>query len=561
MSKVWKEGVDYIKLGQPVMRGTRKIYSARCLHCNAEFTNHRSIQNHKDVCLGHPQDSNQLNLDPFISKKQNEDVDISEIMKLFIEAFVSLDLPLSAVENDHLKRFLNALSPEFIIPSKKEFRKMLISFSENEKKTNIYSIKGENVSLIIDGTTTWGEKLYEVVVFHPTKMFHYGLVELPVATAERVSTKLTQIINKLLDETITVSAVTTDNGPNLVAAFRETNEYAVSKGITLPCIRFACMAHTAQLLLDDLRRSSHEFETVEDDVSHLIQWSRKSANKNKMRSAGFAYKLPSISETRWNSLVEALLFFNNHRDFFEHFLEESDDIEKPSIEFESWPSALEAISPIMVFTNKVQGNTITIAQAFCFLLELEADLRELTGNPFVPILQEKVRTRFSTTCDSDLCELAYLLTHKGHSWWEDRRKSLPDSSKRTLTTDESNALIAYYAELNGLKNVLASQATKYGVDATKCCDAFIIYLTHGIDNYKDDLAFWYDSRGRVDNGTCFFDLAVVASSLLVIPATEAVAERVFSHLKRIHTSSRASSKPDILDALINIRTSLIWSQI
>ena len=557
-STEWKEGVDYIKFGKPNHKSDRKVYSARCLHCGAEFSNHRSIRNHKEVCQGKKAEEQQNTLEKFVKKTQNdeEEVEINDFYKLLIRAFVSLDLPLSAIENQEFREFMSFCAPDYEIISKKELRKLIISYSNQIKKENIEKLTGKNVSLVVDGTTSWNNKLYETVIFHPSSLFHYGLIEFSEATGKNIAEKLTEVVQDLNQNEISIAGTTTDNASNLKAAFAEAHSFSVGKNLNIPCIRFACMAHTAQLLIDDLYKNSELFHKIYEDVKILIQWCRKM--KKQIRELEFMEKLPKLSNTRWNAIVDALFFFNTNNEFFIQLLNDSDEPEKPEINFDCWPEALEALTPIMIFTNKIQGNYVTISLAFQYLLELENSLKELRGNQFVNVIESHLRRRFTETCDSDTCELAFLLTKEGHSWWQERKRTIPSDSKRSLTEEETFNLISYFTEYEGMKKVLRRTAEGYSVNSKKAVQAFELYLQNDIDDYNDILKFWSNQRGKVVNGVTFFDLSVVAANLSVVPATEAVVERVFSFLKRIHTCARSTSKVDILDAILNIKTSIIW---
>ena len=73
----------------------------------------------------------------------------------------------------------------------------------------------------------------------------------------------------------------------------------------------------------------------------------------------------------------SLLFFHENLEFFTSLLDTVTDDEKPCIDTEHWNSDLEAVTPIMAFTNHFQGNFVTISESFEILLILEHRLDEL----------------------------------------------------------------------------------------------------------------------------------------------------------------------------------------
>ena len=55
-------------------------------------------------------------------------------------------------------------------------------------------------------------------------------------------------------------------------------------------------------------------------------------------------------------------------------------------------------------------------------------------------------------------------------------------------------------------------------------------------------------------------ISLIAIHILVIPGTEAICERCFSQLKLIHSHFRSTLKSDILDSLLQIKLTLLWSK-
>lgn len=558
MDTDWIEGKDFLKIGPPRQENGRFIYAARCCHCNAEFSNHRSIYKHRLTCKGEGLNPRkQLNLDTFLSKPQEE---VEAQYKALLNTIASLDLPLNCTEDASFRELLKHIDPELADISKYELRKKLISYSDEVKRDGLLSFKDKMASLIVDGTTSWGNKLYEVVLYHPGMLFHLQLVRFDTATGECVATTLRDLINELQNASITVVGVTTDNGSNLVAAFRESHDYAVQHGISLPTIRFSCSAHSCQLIFDDLRKDCPLFEAVENNISDVVEWCRRSDIKKKLREFGFEKKLPKLSVTRWNATVEAIIFFIDNSEFFCHATQELHDSRTPEVYDDDWQIVLEATLPLLEFTNSVQDNHVSIAQVFHHFVILKDKINQLNDeNPLKEALSKSILKRFSETCDMTLCQVAWSLTKEGHDSWFNRGQNLVPIGQFQPSQEEIEQLQFFSMERNLLVNKLTAYAGKFGVSTENVRKAYLSYLNMKIDIPEEEpYAFWCDCRGMVHNEVRFFDLATVAASLHCIPATEAVAERVFSLMKQIHSAQRSSLKPDIIDALLRIKTTNIW---
>ena len=87
------------------------------------------------------------------------------------------------------------------------------------------------------------------------------------------------------------------------------------------------------------------------------------------------------------------------------------------------------------------------------------------------------------------------------------------------------------------------------------------WIEADVDSTIDSIQYWRNMSQYVistskTESVSFADLSKLAISLLSIPATEAVVERVFSALGNIHTAQRSTLKSDILDAILNIKVDI-----
>ena len=177
------------------------------------------------------------------------------------------------------------------------------------------------------------------------------------------------------------------------------------------------------------------------------------------------------------------------------------------------------------------------------------------------ILFNKIDHRFSDTCDSKMAMLCYILTNRGKKWCLgqiDRNKEI--ITKLTyfkLNNEEIEFIEKFDIDKKDLHKKIKELAIYLGLNPENAVRAFIHYL--------NDLEYYYDTPTKHwgesmklkyldgDEIIPLYDLAQIAIRILILQSSEALCERVFSQLKYVHNARRNELKPDILDAIMNIR--------
>ena len=128
---------------------------------------------------------------------------------------------------------------------------------------------------------------------------HIKITNLPISTADCLKKTILPIISNLKSKNISIIGICTDNGPNLKSACDQIILDFKNGKIDVPLIRFACSAHTAQLLLKYIDNSSQFYYNIILQAKKIVKWLkkyeiRKYSHKVNLRNA------PSYSEIRWN---------------------------------------------------------------------------------------------------------------------------------------------------------------------------------------------------------------------------------------------------------------------
>ena len=140
MEQEWKEGIDFIKIGPPTLVNGRCIYKARCCHCKAEFTNHRSIYKHKSVCKPCDATPRQLNLDSYLCHPAEK---LEDIHKLLIDVIISLNFPLNCIENKEFRALLGLINPELATINRHQLRRMIMNYSNQIQQKALFEFKNK----------------------------------------------------------------------------------------------------------------------------------------------------------------------------------------------------------------------------------------------------------------------------------------------------------------------------------------------------------------------------------------------------------------------------------
>ncbi|MGH0146677.1 UNVERIFIED_CONTAM: hypothetical protein FKN15_039620 [Acipenser sinensis] len=217
--------------------------------------------------------------------------------------------PISIVEGEGFRKFLELLEPGYQLPSRTFFTQMIekkyIGTMENIKaklKT------AEKIALTSDIWTSLAIEAYMSVTAHfITKDWQFKTINLatnPLAerhTGENIVTWIEEVLNKFELEASCISALVYDNGANMVAAARKLKD-------KFSWANISCAGHTIQLVVNNALKVTtidHTVGAARCLVEHFHRSEAASSalkNKQQQMSVPQHYLKQDVS-TRWNSTL------------------------------------------------------------------------------------------------------------------------------------------------------------------------------------------------------------------------------------------------------------------
>ena len=350
-------------------------------------------------------------------------------------------------------------------------------------------------------------------------------------------------------------------------------------------------AHTSQLSILDVRKTDENINAIlEDCISLSLYIDRRVKSFHEFLSV----ERPHFIATRWNSACTVLEFMVNNHEKIDAFLQaciaaekncyekrvekqqklieegkSATDVTGPSYPPVSsvppeWEQLLNVLRIIRGFTTKIEGDIVLQQQVFLEARNVGTSLTaiEIAGNPFAAPLKAAFNSRFMTTADLLIAELAWRFTPAGVIEWRNTfaiDMISPDAvvnerahhhyellrerflhlcdSVFDITTDEQRAFFAFPA----LFEWWLSDAKINPGESTRS-------LWRGM-KFKNVQILGFQ-EGRKIHLQNFWRIAVALTSL---PASESICERCFSQIKHLANDLNCSMNKDLFEALATIK--------
>ena len=280
---------EWIKL--PEFRqdsSNRRIYNAKCLKCGKEFKNHRYMNDHIKICKGQNNNS-EMPIEKVLIPHENptNNIFLTQFHIDLIEMMISSNIAFYQLQNEYfLKIFINLGITKSFLPTQNIFRDLVIRYSEIVNENNLKLFENKSISLVIDGTTSWNRTLYQFSLFYPGILRHFSLIQIEKATGDNIRNIFNLICEHLRKRNISIVGVTTDNVSNLVSCFNTLYDDVINGKYSFPIIRFACAAHTSQLLIEDLKKEFVTFSDTIQKVKEFLHWLRRKIIITECKSYG-----------------------------------------------------------------------------------------------------------------------------------------------------------------------------------------------------------------------------------------------------------------------------------
>ena len=369
---------------------------------------------------------------------------ITKRLAVFVGA---TNTPNSIVENSEFQRFMESLDPRYPIPSRTLLNKELDKVMFDLKATiQTYMSMARKISLCTD---IWSKRgltssyLGITAHFFSSRDHRRHCVTLAVRrllgshTAEVVKETVEEVMKEWQIPTNKVNAIVTDNGSNMVAAFRshfeehgedeeEIEEVEGIRDVSAECEddeeedfisrevdfevsfssfikRVPCFAHTLQLVVRKFDQIA-QYKAVLKNARSLVSKVNKSTKATEKLIALCNRKLVSDCCTRWSStylLVERLLLV---RSAISSILDTLEWDNLPASEWKVLENVYNLLKPFAQYTNLISGEEYTtISAVIPIITEINLHLEAAKSVPDIShaasVLQSELQYRFKQYTD------------------------------------------------------------------------------------------------------------------------------------------------------------------
>lgn len=552
----------FIELGTHKTPNGNKVKTGKCPICNTYFGNHRSYLNHIRSTPKHTPESF-LKLIPEQTLTEcisNESIDSLEIPER-IQPKCSLSeeevnlckflctcaIPLNIVTKSEFQNLMDNV--KFQNVSRSKARTLLLRYSSYLSDLNYFEIHGKRISIISDGGTLNGRKFYVIAALTPQKSYFLDILEMEETDTKSLLREFSPIIKRVLSEECEILCFCTDNGSNLKALTRASDTHSIQQKFGIKAFRVSCCIHTGNLTLKDVAKASLEYSNFQEGISTLLTWLRK--NKSICNAEKIEGKIPSIQTIKWKTYTGAALFLIKNQSKINNVLNKLVKKNPPIRAIpEVWIDICQILAPLDSLITICQKDRTLMSEFFSQQLKLIDSWKEMiSSNAYAKIFIDSWNNRFIKTADLSIGKLAYILTRKGRIWFKNIRGDGTPSTE-------------FLSQYSYIKERMKQFAQYLKVETDTIDRLFDNYLscTFQYDD-REALDFWEEQQ--IKNHSYYVDcekksvswkgFSMVAIILVQLPSTEALCERVFSHLTCLFPMNRLHSRTDLIHAQTIIR--------
>ena len=567
-----------------ITRKGRSIFDYKCNICNKTFHDHTNATRHCKKCLAIQQSgSKQLTIEkslqiPMNSKKtqvvpetipdpEQPPPKLPVALSKLVQLFASQNYAYTSINDPSWRGFIEALNPDFAIPSSRDFRNIIIQYSVILTHQGLTDLRDQVCGLAIDGATIRDSHFYAMILVHVSKLRLLAITQVPDQKFSTIAELLADAHKHCDKYNIRISAIVSDSASNLKSLFTGSNRYMFSAMLGYEILRIACAAHTSQLAIVTFKKNDKNFSDFCDELLMMIRFLSERRDDFKQE---ISEKMPKFIGTRWNSLTGCLEFVIKHQDIINDILpalihDDKKDYDEayadalakgynppplpkypPARVPPNWINYFNALEVVRTFTDRVEGDLCLLQDVWLSYVEAISQFQALKTVEATQ-LQAAFTYRFTTTHNIDIARLAYYFTPYG----------LQELKVELL----NKAFNPTYDRIKGLFRSLAIKT--YGEEAV-----VENYIASTFDEYTHTFIFnadenpfrhWaqqYENIIEINGVKKKINLEMfssIALALISIPATEAMVERCFSGMKRLVTEYNSKMKTDLYLALSQIK--------
>lgn len=506
--------------------------------------------------------------------KERFDKKIASLIELICE----MNIPYTQINSPVWVNFIETLNPNFQLPSQMKLRELICSYSDFLSEKSLIDLRNKITGIAIDGAAFLHKHLYAIIFINSSIVRLYKVVQVDDQSADTIAKELHKCYLDCNKFNIKISGIVSDNAPNLVCAISGNHPFNLPSLLGESVRRVACAAHTVQLVIADVVKDNPDFKSFTESLLSLVLWI---GNREESFKSFCPCKLPKYICTRWNTLCEVLSFVLENKKEIETFIDaksneeidiykkEKDKAEKKLSKGKNVKMPLEPAAPplavippiwfemlqplyiIKTFTETVEGDLRMQYHVYKAYKEAINQLSLIEDSDVATYFKTYLETRFSSTLDLRISHLSYVFTEEGLIDYRNDESS-----------DKQELLDIFY-------EFTCDALSKEVVDNNFLVASFEHYLDNIQRNQKrSSIKYWeYMEKfsfieAELNDGKpiSFKLLSKIALIFISLPATEAVAERCFSALRRLINDYNKSIGIDLFIAMSNVKMSTRYSR-
>lgn len=486
-------------------------------------------------------------------------------------------IPICALQSRHFKEFLELMGATEKV-STKQLRTQLKIYSDEVKARNYQQVRDKFVTIITDGGTITDKEFYITVLYVEGRLYFAEALHMKATNHDSIASALEPIIRNVCGHRGRPIAIVTDNARNLKLA--TTDCHQPGRTIDTSCqissiqsltgqkiMHISCTIHSAHLVLTDLTKKLPDFQTFKKEMKRLFKFLREKKVRQKLADLGVKQKVTLIQEIKWLSFYQAFSFLKRFKGEVENVLADKTIRARKRPTFttipETWYAYLQALAPLGEFILETEKTDTRLCDVFSLLSDLKTKWDQFDSD-VSRMLSTMMATRFESTADGLLMQLAYLFTPKGLRYFRgifsilDRMNDQDHVNKEDLKRRHAlrDALMQKFMDLYDYYG--------YPMSRVRVPPLFYQFVSHyhlTADPMKVQLSkLRLQSLQLQTQSVPWCDFCTIAEILIELPASESIAERVISHMAALFPTSRYSSKPDLVDAQITIRAQEVFDE-
>ena len=401
----------------------KPVYSYKCNICNNKYINTNNAAAHCRECLKRKENAQAQRgfpiLEAFhitpekvpedavtpvkITPRPFPDAPISMEHSALIELIADMNIPYTQLNSMSWEAFIHSLNPGFKIPSSEKLRDLIVEYSNQCLEEGLQDFKGLTCGLAVDGATLIALHTYAYILVNPNGLRVAGFKVVDDQRGTTLAAATADIISECGEHGIFISGVVSDNAKSLVNALTNMNQndpLSLRTLIGLAVLRCACAAHTGQLAVNDVMKSSATLESFFKNITSLLKWIDNRCSDFKKVCK---LKLPKFIATRWNTLASCGSFIEKNKNEINTFIAnqvqlEQDNYNSELIAFQqgrkktspeqpvpppvttipiAWSAHTAALNVIADFTNQIEGDLILQQDLYVAHRTVEAKLEQM----------------------------------------------------------------------------------------------------------------------------------------------------------------------------------------